>query len=358
MKNEAALQTLINQIQTAGGEQFTYNEKAMLDEYRKKSANQSGLAIKILSVAGGFLAIVVFLGFLFVAGIYDSTMGLLVFGIIFIGASVILNKIYDKLITDTLSITAFVLGFILLGLALSKLEVNDNLILIVFIIIAIVSLLIMQSYMLSFIGVLVVNGSLLALIFSNEAYNLIHLHIVCMAVLTTFCFLKEAKMITSSKKLASLYDPVRIGLVFSLLISLLFVGKSGLTLLSANYLWLSSIITIGLILYLIQSVLRVLQIHQLKDKILIYIASVLLLVPTVFAPAVAGAILLILLSFLVNYKTGFVISMVAFIYFISQYYYDLNLTLLVKSGILFSLGILFLLFYVFTHKKLGTDEKV
>ena len=60
----------------------------------------------------------------------------------------------------------------------------------------------------------------------------------------------------------------------------------------------------------------------------------------------------------VNYKTGLVIGIISFIYFISQYYYDLNFTLLTKSIILFSSGIVFILFYLFTNKKLNTNEKI
>ena len=46
------------------------------------------------------------------------------------------------------------------------------------------------------------------------------------------------------------------------------------------------------------------------------------------------------------------------IYFISQYYYDLNFTLLTKSILLFSSGVLFLLLYLFTHKNLTQNEKI
>jgi len=90
----------------------------------------------------------------------------------------------------------------------------------------------------------------------------------------------------------------------------------------------------------------------------IYALSILLLLPTVLSPAISGAILIILLSFLVNYKTSLVIGIAAFIYFVSQYYYDLHFTLLTKSILLFSSGILFLGLYLLTHKKLTSNEKI
>jgi uncharacterized membrane protein len=103
---------------------------------------------------------------------------------------------------------------------------------------------------------------------------------------------------------------------------------------------------------------KVLNINKTQHKVGIYIATVFVLLPTVFSPAISGAILLILLSFYVNYKTGLVLGVAAFLYFISQYYYDLNLTLLTKSILLFSSGVLFIALYLFTHKKLTTNEKV
>jgi len=83
-----------------------------------------------------------------------------------------------------------------------------------------------------------------------------------------------------------------------------------------------------------------------------------MLVSTIFSPSISGAMIIVLLSFLVNYKTGLAIGIISLIYFISQYYYDLNFTLLTKSIILFSSGIVFLLFYLFTTKKLNSNEKI
>jgi len=80
--------------------------------------------------------------------------------------------------------------------------------------------------------------------------------------------------------------------------------------------------------------------------------------PTAFSPVILGILLIILLSFLVNYKLGLSVGILTFIYFICQYYYDLNYTLLTKSILLFSSGILFLIFYIFIHKYLGSNEKI
>ncbi len=83
---------------------------------------------------------------------------------------------------------------------------------------------------------------------------------------------------------------------------------------------------------------------------IIYILSVLLLTSTLLSPAISGAFLIILVSVLVHYKTGLAIGILAFIYFIIQYYYDLNFTLLTKSILLMSSGVVFLAFYIHFKK--------
>jgi uncharacterized membrane protein len=83
-----------------------------------------------------------------------------------------------------------------------------------------------------------------------------------------------------------------------------------------------------------------------------------LLSSTAMNPAISGSILVILLNFMANYKTGFVIGLLAFVYFVSQYYYDLSFSLLTKSYMMLVTGALFLILYLFVYKKLQSHEEV
>ncbi len=351
------IQHLIENIRLKEGANFECNENSIVKEYAIKEENDASLAIKILSIFGGFVATIAFLGFLLIAGLYESEFGLLLVGIGFIISAIWLNKVYNKLIIDTFSITSYAIGFVLLAFALHQLNVYETIINLLIISIAIGALFITQNYMLSFISVLIISGSLLNIIFSNNVHNLIHLYIVVYTFLLTYFYLKEAKLIALNSKLCKLYNPIRIGLVFSLLFGFIAIGKKQLIPIDENYNWITSIIIGCALLFIINSILKIIEVKALKSKIILYALSSLFLISTVFAPAISGAILIILISFLVNYKTGFVIGIVSFIYFISQYYYDLNFTLLTKSILLFSSGIIFLLFYVFTSKT-TTNEKV
>lgn len=349
---------LLDSIRLSEGTKFECNEKAILDEYQIQGDNKSSLAIKTLSIFGGFLATFAFLGFLLIAGLYDSEIGLLMFGIGFIVSAIWLNNEYDKLIIDTFSISTYIIGFALLAFGLSGMKVDEDIIAILIGVIALCSLIVTQNFILSFISVLAISGIFLTLIILNDLYDLIHLYIAVCTLLLTYLFLNEAKIISLNKKLSKLYNPIRIGLVISLLFGLITIGKRHLIPISQNYIWLSSIIMILVTMYLVYSIIKINEINAVKNKVLIYTLSTLILASTILSPSISGAIVIIMLSFLVNYKTGLAIGIISIIYFISQYYYDLNFTLLTKSIILFVSGIMFLLFYLFTTKNISINEKI
>ncbi len=351
MKSKDDINTVLDYFQNAEDKPLEFDKEAIIAAYQKDDRNQS-LPIKILSVFGGILASLAFLGFLAISGLYSSDVALLVFGGIFIAGSIWVNKEYDKIIIDTLSVSSFIIGFILLGLGLGELRVDINVICIIFIAIALGSLSIAQNYILSFISVLIINGSILTLIIANKGYDVIHIYVSVLAFAMIYVFLEEAKIITTNKALAKLYNPVKTGLVFSFVTGLVFLGKKGVLPISPDYIWVSSIVIISVIVYLISKLFNVFNITETRHKISIYIFTVFVLLPTGLSPAIPGAMLIILLSFLVNYKTGLVLGITSFIYFVSQYYYDLNFTLLTKSILLFSTGVLFIALYLFTYKKL------
>ena len=358
MNYQTDIKEKIEHIALSEGNKFEFDEIGIGHELSKLQTDKSSLAIKILSITGGFLSTLAFLGFLFIAGLDDSRVGMVIVGLLSIGAAVWLNVAFNKLIIDTLSVSAYAIGFCLLAFGLGELKVNENVISILFVIISIVVLIITQNYILSFISILIINGDFLFLIINNDSYSIIHIYNAIVLFLVTYVFLNEAKIITMDKRLSRLFNPVRIGLIMSLLIGLFFVGKRGLFESSVHTLWAASIISIPLTIYVISVIMKVLGIREAKTRFSIYVLCTLILLPTAFSPAISGSLLIILLSFLVNYRFGLLTGIVSFIYFVSQYYYDLNFTLLTKSILLFSSGIIFLVFYILTHKYFGSNEKI
>ena len=356
MKREQEIKDLLDHLQQTEGASFEFDEAGILGEVRKNESEKASLATKVLSIAGGFIATLSFLGFIFAVGFEKSEIILLFTGLIFIGGAIYVNKEFDKLILDTSAISAYVMGFLLLGIGMNQFKLDWNVICVTFILISSATLLITQGNILSFISVIIISGSFIFLIISNKNYNLIHLYNAFFSILLIWSYLNEAKIITLSKEICKLYNPVRTGLIFALIIGLFVVGKRDLVKISADYVWLSSIVTIPILLYLIYRIIQIIKIRNQKLKILIYSLSALILLPTAYAPAISGALLILLVSFFVNYKTGIAIGAIATCYFVTQYYYDLNLTLLVKSLILFSTGVLFLLFYFLTDQSMSNEK--
>lgn len=356
MTNRENITAMLDQLKSAGIEGLVMDEEKIQAEYSKEN-NHHSMAIKVLSVFGGILASLTFIGFLFMAGLYDSSVALVITGALLLGLSVWLNKAFDTILIDTTSISAFLISLLLMAFGLTQMEVDFNLILIIFILLSLACLVWVQNYVYAFISIMVINGCLLTLIMSNETYDLIHVLILFLTVALLVIFQKEAYLITEYKKFITLYPPLRIGMVISLLTCLFMLSKGGLFPFQTQLVWFSSAVMITGILYTFESVFKAMGIEKTPQKNGIYGAAILLLAPTLLSPAITGSLLILLLSFRVNYKTGFAIGVISFIYALGQYYYDLHFTLLVKSILMMLSGLLFLALYFVTHKNLSTDEK-
>jgi uncharacterized membrane protein len=88
-----------------------------------------------------------------------------------------------------------------------------------------------------------------------------------------------------------------------------------------------------------------------NQRIIITAVVTSILLPTLISPAIVGILLLLLLSFRSGDRWIWILSLVSLIVFMSEYYYDLDYTLLTKSYILMGTGAGFLLLYFFTRKK-------
>lgn len=357
MKNREEINKLLHSFRSSVDRPVQVNEEAIAAAYQHNEGNQP-LVVKILSVCGGVLSSLAFLGFLIISRLYESETGLLLSGGILIAGSVWLNKVSGKIITDTISVSSFIIGFFLLGFGLSEMKVGGDGINLLFILIASATLAIAHTFILSVVSVLILNGCVLSLIISNKVYDLVNVQVSALALALTYISLKEAMIITSNRVLCKLFSPVRTGLMFAFLACLFCLGKQGVLPVLQKYVWCSSVVIMVMIVYLASRLLKIFSIHEARHRASVYAFIVLLLLPTVFSPAITGALLLILLSYQAHYRTGFASGIIFFIYFICQYYYDLSFTLLTKSILLFLTGILFIALFVLTYKSLTTDEKV
>lgn len=359
MKNERIL-NIAAQLRESEGAGFRLDEAELVLAAERKENDRAGMAIKVLSIFGGLLTTLIFLAFMALAGFYDQYEIILWMGAIFICLAIGLNKIFNLLIIDTSVISMYIIGFCLLGFALMQHDFTGNEVCLCFIGIALAALIIAQNFVLSFVSVLLINGCLITLILVNRHADLMHLYNAGNTLLLMFLLLFEAKALRMGRIVSRLYNPLRTALIFSLLGGLFFISREwwmepGLL---AGQAWLSSCVTIAALLYVLVRVLKAFGRTARKDYLVACAASIPVLLGLALLPAVAGSILIMLACFLVNYKTGLVIGIMAFIYFIVQFYYDLSLTLLTKSLVLSGTGIVFTLCFVLVQLKWKSDEKI
>mgnify|MGYP000810048333 FL=1 len=151
------------------------------------------------------------------------------------------------------------------------------------------------------------------------------------------------------ENLVSKYTPFHSGLFVSCIC--LLAGLSVNYGIPAPYWLLSIFIWIGILL-IIQRIMPVMEVTNPVSQIGICILCILICLPTMFAPYLSGSLLLILICFHYGYKAECAAALLLFIYAVSKYYYDLNLSLLVKSITLFFTGIIFMIaWYYFTQKR-------
>ena len=165
-----------------------------------------------------------------------------------------------------------------------------------------------------------------------------------------FVNLSETKILSYTNGDFSKYKPIHSGLFVSCVLSL-----AGL---SVNYLtkstndWIISVFMLVGILLMVYKIVQVMQVKSPVHQVCIYLLCILICLPSLHAPYLSGSILLILICFHYGYKAESAVALLLFIYSISKYYYDLDITLLTKSITLFFTGIVLLIaWYIFTQKK-------
>lgn len=352
MKNQPEINETLELLRSREGAALTMDEPAIIHEYEYANANRSGIAIKVLTVIGGLLVTCAFIGFLFVAGLYNSGFGLLLTGFIFVAGALILKKLYDILILDTLAVSFYVCGCLLILLGTGEYHLSQIPVCALFMIIALISLVFIQNYMMAFVATCIFHAAAFVMLqssYPSTSYG--HLYLSLMIWFFTFWLLEEARIIRWNNKLSRLYNPVRMGTLAAILVAA-YLSGNGWFLRFYTISWLTTLAAGSSVLLLIPRILDAMDVQRPAGKIFAFAAAILALAPTIWAPGLAICILVILLCFYVNFKTGIVAGIIALIWFVSDFYYNLQITLLTKSLLMMATGFFFLLLYLLTHKKL------
>ena len=311
------------------------------------------LTIQAVSIIGGILTAIFFLGFLALARILRSDISCLIVGSILILATLTISRMVIRSFLDAMNITLYIAGCVLIGFGINA---SINILFTTLIGISILTFLLSRGFILPFLSVILFNISL----FGEVAYvfsSFYPLQIAVIPILGAFLFINAFEKLfegTETKNYFSKYRPFHAGLFISSIVSL--GGLSISYLVSETNSWLVSgilsvYIWVGLLI-MIQQIIQVMKGNNPVNQVGIYILCIIICLPTVFAPYLSGSLLLILICFHYGYRAECAAALLLFIYAVSKYYYDLNLSLLTKSITLFFIGIACIAaWYFFTQKR-------
>lgn len=321
-----------------------------LEDYEQQYGS---LSIKIFSTLGAWIAAVFFLTFIFLLNIFDSSFTIIVLGGILIGISLTFSRAsHRRPALEPFTVVFNIVGQVLMGIGLFLLDQNllsysfgQEILLIctVGIVVEVIVLLLSASSILRFGAVIVLHLCILGLLWQWEILEGLQFLVGISAWLFMLLQLYEAELILSRPKWISYLSPVGIGLASSFLFILTITINKDLYKGEIQYWWISSIFLIAALLYFCHIAWRVYTLENFHWLILISMA--IILAPTLFSPGIAASLLVLVVAFQRGQKTLIGIGIAFLTVFISSFYYNLHLSLLLKSGILFLTGIFFLSAY-------------
>jgi hypothetical protein len=357
MRNIENQNIVLAQIKEREGETFSCDESELTQSFQKESQNTS-FGLKILSLLGGVLATLTFLGFLAISGVYESQMFILFLGFIFVGVAVGVSTSIDKVLLETSLISLYVAGICMVIFGFLDFSLGASVTSILLITMAIITCFFTQKFLISFLSASLFFASLFVLLVFEGSPELIHVFNTFVVLLYLSLSLLEGEVLAIHPRVNKLFGPVRIVLILALLYGVHMTFPSMMQYYKTSSAYFSSIPIIIALLIVVYPISKKLGVARIKDISATYCFVVPFLVLTASSPGISAAFLVLLVGVLTNHKTGVAIGVLSFLYFISRFYYDMNLDLLTKSYLLMGAGVIFMIVYLITRKNLISYEEV
>lgn len=338
------LHTLLTQLQANERAEFSFDEAQLTEAIAHETEVPTSWIIRVVTMLGAWIAGGCFFGVISLLGIFDSKPSVLALGIILmIGAVLAFRSMNKQIFIAPLALTASITGQMCVGYGLLDTFEGKELNVFFCIEIAIQLLLFIATHnnTQKFIAVLAFNFFVVCLLFNQKWSEGIHFVLGINALLMSACILWEEKILAKFKQIIPSYQPLTAGLTVSFLV-LIFVKWALDEKAVSNDLfiynwWISAVFILLSLLLLIYKVSL-----DFKWNLIYTLPVVLVLTPLIGSPGILGGILVLLLGFYHNSKWFIGMGILALTCFISLFYYNLQLTLWVKSFILMASGLLFL----------------
>ena len=317
----------------------------------KENLSELPLILKILSVFGG-ISTMSFVLFLYVLlDFHKYGLATTITGFMFIIGSILLSRHKLSILLNSFGISMFLCGLAWIVLGTQKQNISDEWVFTILCISGFLSLIFAGSYLVKTIAFITAGVGLVAFNYTSVKISL-HVLIGLYATLFFISVFFEYYLLSIHHRITDLFYSFRSGslLVLLYLLVLLTLNVNDF---NVEQKWVSSIPFVLILLYSTHKIVQ-----KLFNTYTLYpfIITILICSSAFLAPYILGGLSILLLSFYVNYKNGIGLGIITLIYFVSRYYYDLDLTLLEKSGVMFGTGLFFMLTYLIVRKKLSYEN--
>ncbi len=317
------------------------------------------LGIQLVSLFGGILTFLTLMGVLFALGLFDGELSYLIVGLVFVGGAYHFDHAEHGLFLDALIVATMTTGVILLFLYVAAYEPavwQSSL-----------SALALcagvyftgRNKLLLLLSVVGMHLSVIYLVVEGIGVQYLQYYLLAVGLGLVYLMLMEHRIVSASAFWSARFSPTRAASTLVILATASipwYYGyyDGGSAFMGFEYLPGMVALLVAAIVIAVRT-LRGLSTNPATVRRWGPVLA-LLLFPLSLAPAASPALLILVLSVKTGYRLGAVIAAVALVYFVGQYYYDLNLSLFVKSGVLVGSGLYFLLAYAILRNKFPTHE--
>lgn len=339
-------------------EYWTEDKQEHLERFAQSwlKKQENNLALRLLTGAGAVLAVIFLFGFiaLSIQDMDGATMMVLGF-VCLLGSFFTLWVSPENNVYETLTLVFNILGQILLAGGYVWESYGDfDLFLSVALVLQVIVFFGFPNLSLRTLSVVFFQLCLLGLLGLWEMRSFIPGMIGLISWILTLLASQEAFLIKTNPRLAYFFRPLMYGLS-----SALVVGLS----ISVNRLWYEDyvenwfIATLLVLMAVIVYAARTLARYQLGSRgIGILSLFVFILLPTWYAPGISAGFLLILIGFLGGYPYVLRLGLVALVYFLFAFYYNIQMSFFFKSLLLWSTGLILIGAYFFVRVLRGQIE--
>lgn len=316
-------------------------------------AESSPWYIKALVGIAAWIA-ALFLGFfLGIAGFIDSSESMLICGAVLTVLAIVLKRLLrHSIFWGQLAFAAILAGQGLLIGGFGWQQSDVTMISLFVIGLEVLIFLLYPDTLQRMLSVLAIVGAIGAILYEQELQMWIHGLNTLLALLAVIVWQQEFRL------LASRWSPFRAPLAYGLSLSLF--GLCLLSLISfyeATDWWLSAAGLALVLLYLAYQILRELDRPLFSAMGLWAVGTVaLLLIPAYATPGILAAVIVLLLGYWRANTLLMGLATVFLLFFLSAYYYNLEITLLNKSYILLGTGAVLLVVRLLFHRLIGERD--